>query len=117
MGVQVCPACGNILADPRSMYCINECRGLYLWETIVEHPGLSAWELHMLTGMSYKDVSSGLEKARALGWVKGVSEEREQGGIRYRYAVAEEAAFVTIAEEHSIRVKRGYAVRLTAGVG
>jgi predicted transcriptional regulator len=52
---------------------------------IAERPGLSAWELSGLSGLSYAQCSKGLQKLRDIEAVKYEAEERESGGIRYRF--------------------------------
>ena len=58
---------------------------------IEDSPGISAWELSELTGMSYQNASRGLTKLRDHQVVEFRSEERDNGGIRYRHYPLEDA--------------------------
>jgi hypothetical protein len=80
-----CPSCGRI-CDPASTWKgANYCRGLALLRFIEANPGLSRWELSKISGMSYNDTVRGLTKLREHNVVITQSEERAQGGTRYRY--------------------------------
>lgn len=65
----------------------NYCRGRFLLPVIEANPGLSTWELHQKSGMPYALVSKGIAKLRDWELVVFESEDRDQGGIRYRYIV------------------------------
>lgn len=83
----VCGYCNRSFGPAESWHGSNYCRAVFLLEFIGEHPGLSAWEIAKASGMPYAGVTRGLEKAREWELLECVTEEREQGGIRYRYTV------------------------------
>lgn len=66
------------------------CRLAYLYPLVAENPGLSVWELSELAQMDYQDASHAMAKGRRLDLFKWDSEEREQGGVRYRYFVLDD---------------------------
>jgi DNA-binding IclR family transcriptional regulator len=80
-----CPSCRKDLDAAPFWVGANYCRGLYLLEVIASNPGMSGWELSQLTGMPNHNVTSGLTKLREWWVVDARAEERDQGGIRYRY--------------------------------
>lgn len=61
----------------------------YLLPIIAEHPDVSAWELANFAGMAYPDTNKAMAKARETGRFARVlewrPEDREGGGIRYRF--------------------------------
>ncbi len=84
----VCPSCERTFAPGIWWDGANYCRGVFLLGAIYDNPGLSAWELSERTGMPYRNVTSGLQKLRqwsSVDIVQAESEERDSGGIRYRY--------------------------------
>jgi hypothetical protein len=81
----VCPQCNRAFAPGQWWQGANYCRGLFLLNEIYVKSGLSAWELSQESGMAYRDVTKGLQKLRDWDIVVTETEEREQGGIRYRY--------------------------------
>jgi len=81
----VCPYCNQEFAPGVYWKWANYCRAAYLIMFIDSHPNLSAWEMHQQTGMPYKDVTGGLQKAREWQIVVTEDEQREQGGKRFRY--------------------------------
>ena len=83
-----CPHCGKEFRLGEFWAGANYCRAAFLLPYIAEHPGLSAAEIAGATGLPYPLVSGGLQKARDWRVVLFESEEREQGGNRYRYTVA-----------------------------
>ena len=85
----VCPSCGERFAPGQWWTGANYCRGLFLLSAIGGNPGSSAWELSQATSMPYRDVTKGLQKLREWALVGLVAEERDQGGIRYRYFPSE----------------------------
>jgi len=80
-----CLHCGRELAVDSAWTQVNYCRGFTLLPWILNHPGLSAWELAGISGMGYAQVSKGVAKLRDLEFVRGDPEPREAGGFRYRY--------------------------------
>jgi hypothetical protein len=80
-----CPSCGRT-CEPRATWRgANYCRGLILLQFIEHKPGLSGWELSQSSGIPYTDARRGLAKLGEYGVVKTESEERIEGGFRYRY--------------------------------
>jgi DNA-binding transcriptional regulator GbsR (MarR family) len=94
-----CPSCNEPLKAGSSWIGANYCRGLFLLKAVAVTPGLSAWELSEHTGMVYKDVSNGLQKLREWDIVLTKAEERDQGGVRYRYYPAPDAPQRSAFEE------------------
>ena len=86
--VGACAYCGRVFGPGANWHGLNYCRAAYLLPIIAEHPGLSAWELATVSKMGYAEVTKGLVKARAWEVVTVEPEERDAGGIRYRYEVA-----------------------------
>jgi hypothetical protein len=84
-----CPSCGRRFEAGLTWPGANFCRGFTLLPFIEENPGLSGWELSQLAGMDYSDASRGLARLREYSAVATEAEEREAGGIRYRYSSAE----------------------------
>jgi hypothetical protein len=98
-----CPSCGRT-CDPESTWKgAHYCRGLALLRFIEANPGLSGWELSQISGMSYDDTTRGLAKLREHGVAITQSEDRAQGGARYRYwpvgRTPERARFVQAVRE------------------
>lgn len=89
-----CNVCHKTFAPGATWKSANFCRAAYLLEYIAEHPGLTAWELHLQTNIGYRYVGKGLMKARDYNTLTWVEEEREQGGVRYRYSVTPQWAAV-----------------------
>lgn len=86
-----CRGCGREFSPGTSWANANSCRVAFLLPIIAEHPGISAWELSKAAGMDPGAVTKAMTKAReafaaALTWVP---EEREAGGVRYRFTVTE----------------------------
>jgi hypothetical protein len=81
----VCPSCGRTFAPGSTWAGANYCRGLILLRFIDDRPGLSGWELSKASGVPYTDATRGLSKLREYDLVRTVEEEREAGGVRYRY--------------------------------
>ena len=84
-----CSFCGREFTPGVSWFQVNFCRAAYLADFISELPGVTGWLLAQRTGLLYSDVVKGLMKARVWGLLEWDSEEREQGGKRYRYRVAD----------------------------
>jgi hypothetical protein len=80
-----CPSCGRVCELGATWKGANYCRGLILLRFIEDRPGLSGWELSQASGVPYTDAVRGLAKLREFGIVRTRSDEREQGGQRYRY--------------------------------
>lgn len=85
----VCPSCGRVCAPGATWKGANYCRGLILLRFIEDEPGLSGWELAQVSSMPYPETVRGLEKLREWGVVATESEDRDQGGFRYRYWTAD----------------------------
>jgi hypothetical protein len=80
-----CPSCGRTCDPEATWQGVNYCRGLVLLRFIEANPGLSGWELSQISGMAYNDTVRGLAKLSERGVVITQSEDRVQGGVRYRY--------------------------------
>jgi hypothetical protein len=80
-----CPSCGRVSEPGTTWKGANYCRGLVLLRVIGDKPGLSAWELSQISHLPYTDATRGLAKLREYGVVSIETEERAQGGMRYRY--------------------------------
>ena len=80
-----CPSCGRPFTPGVTWDNANSCRAFFLASHILDAPGLSAWELAKLTGLSYTDATRGLVKAREYDLFRIKKEEKESGGFRYRY--------------------------------
>ena len=85
----VCPQCGRAFEPGAAWHGSNFCKARFLIEYVRGFPGKTAWEISQDSGMLYDDVAKGLTKGRALGLFLTESEERRQGGVRYRYWVGE----------------------------
>ena len=83
----VCEFCHRSFGPSESWPGSNFCRAAFLLKFISVNPGLSAWEISKGSGMPYAGVSRGLTKAREWELLECTTEERDQGGIRYRYTV------------------------------
>ena len=70
---------------------INYRRAALALSWVRQHPGKTAWELSNISGIVYAELSKGLQKGRENGLFRAVSEERNQGGVRYRYWEGEAA--------------------------
>lgn len=88
--VLACPVCNRDLYVDQYWAGINACRGLALLPWVETHPNMTAWELSKLSGMAYSQVSKGMAKLRDMEAVNYESEDREVGGIRYRYSPSED---------------------------
>jgi hypothetical protein len=88
----VCPSCERTCEVGSSWKGANYCRAAVLLAYISQTPGLTTWELSQAAGMAYSDASKGLRKAREYDAMHFEPEEREQGGHRYRYFPAHDAA-------------------------
>jgi hypothetical protein len=87
-----CPKCGRRFIPGEYWSGANYCRSRFLVELVRDNEGLSAWELSQISGgMTYSDVSKGLQKSRDSKVVTTQAEDREQGGVRYRYSVSPDA--------------------------
>ena len=80
-----CPSCGRLFSPDATWHGANFCRALLLLDILAEEPGLSAFELGEKCGMTFPDASRGMAKLRDRNVVDFWPEEREQGGIRYRF--------------------------------
>ena len=80
-----CDHCGKRFTPGSSWKGANHCRFAYLLPFITAHPGLSSAELAELSHIPYFLVKNALQMARDAGLVEAVAEEREIGGMRYRY--------------------------------
>jgi len=81
--MQKCGVCGRQIST--GMFQANYCRAFLALDLVGSYPGKTVWELAQASEIPYADLSTGLEKARSHQWVSAVAEDREQGGIRYRY--------------------------------
>lgn len=97
-----CPSCGRIFRPGLSWKGANYCRGLLLLRFIEDEPGLSGWELSQRTSMSYEDATRGLTKLRSHAMVTTEVEERDAGGIRYKYYPAHD----TVQRQHFMATLR-----------
>ncbi len=79
----VCEICGRQFQP--GTYQANICRAFRALALVALYPGLTAWGLAQKSEIVYAEISEGLTKARANSWVGLREEQREQGGIRYRY--------------------------------
>ena len=70
---------------------INSRRAVEALTWVRLHPGKTAWELASVSGIIYAEISKGLQKGREHGLFRVESEDRNQGGVRYRYWPSEEA--------------------------
>ena len=86
-----CAYCGKTFTPGDTWLNANYCRAVFLTLFVKEHPNLSTWELSQATGMLFSDALKGMGKAREWGLVICLAEDRENGGIRYRYKIAEGA--------------------------
>ena len=91
----VCPSCGSTCAPGATWKGANYCRGLVLLRFIDETPGLSGWELSQASGIPHADTTRGLAKLKEYGVVATESEDRIEGGFRYRYYPSDD----TVAHE------------------
>jgi hypothetical protein len=80
-----CPSCGRVCDPAATWKGANYCRGFALLPFIESNPGLSAWELSQVSGMSYQDATRGLAKLREYEAVLAEPEDRGDGSYRYRY--------------------------------
>jgi len=80
-----CPNCKREFVRGITWKGSNYCRGLFLMDQGKNSPGLSGWELSELTGLPYRDTVRGLERARDYDAIEARAEDKENGGIRYRY--------------------------------
>jgi hypothetical protein len=87
-----CPSCGRTCELGTTWRGANYCRGLILLQFIEDNPGLSGAELSEASGIPYTDATRGLAKLREYGVVSTESEERSEGGFRYRYWPAGDTA-------------------------
>jgi hypothetical protein len=85
MSTHKCPGCERDLVPEGQWHGANFCRGLFLMDSIAENPGQSAWELSKSTGLSYAQCAKGLAKIRAQDAIGYEPEDRDGGGIRYRF--------------------------------
>jgi transcription initiation factor IIE alpha subunit len=80
-----CPSCGQVFRPGHHWHGANYCRALLLLDTLVDHSGMSAAELAKQCGMPFGDAQKGMTKLRDHDAVDFWCEERDQGGIRYRF--------------------------------
>ena len=80
-----CPSCGKRFLKGYSWAGANYCRALLLLEALPDHPGMSTAELGEACGISYGDAAKGMLRLRELDAVRYESEERDTGGVRYRF--------------------------------
>ena len=105
MEYRECQVCGRAIVP--GIFQVNFCRAFMALDFVALHPGLTTWELAKKTGVSYGEMMEGLNKARLHDWVFAVQEEREQGGIRYRYFPLEDTSVVNAAKAlHAEQVNR-----------
>ena len=86
-----CPHCNRTFTPGKTWLNANFCRATFLTAFLKDNPNLTTWELSQKTEMLYSDAVKGMAKAREWGLVICTAEERNGGGIRYRYKVAEGA--------------------------
>ena len=80
-----CPSCNRFCKPGATWKGANYCRGLILLGFIKDQPGLTGWKLSQASGMPYPDTTRGLAKLKEYGVVSTESEDRIEGGFRYRY--------------------------------
>ena len=97
-----CPSCQRVFKPGATWAGSNFCRGLLLLTFIQNKPGLSAWELSQASGVPYTDTTRGLAKLKEYGVVSTESEDRIEGGFRYRYCPSDD----TIAHERFLETLR-----------
>ena len=83
--IPACPGCGRVCTPGSTWKGANYCRGLILLSFIKATPGLTGWELSQASGVPYTDTTRGLAKLKEYGVVSTESEDRIEGGVRYRY--------------------------------
>lgn len=83
-----CRYCGRSFNVGDQWHGANYCRAAFLVEFVADHPGLTTWEISQESGVAYSVTSKGLTKARDHGLVEFTPEERDAGGVRYRYRAA-----------------------------
>jgi len=84
LSTTTCPECGRGLR--MGMHQLSYCAAFIVLQIVEARPGKTAWELAQMSGIPYSSVTKGLNRARAEAWVGIEAEDREQGGIRYRYS-------------------------------
>jgi hypothetical protein len=87
-----CPSCARAFTPGSTWKAANYCRGLLLLQFIDERPGLTGWQLSQQSGIPYTDATRGLAKLREYHLVRTEDEEREAGGVRFRYYPADDPA-------------------------
>ena len=80
-----CPSCRRRFIPGTHWKGSNYCRAMLLLEALPDHPGMSAAELGQACSISYGDAAKGMLKLRQLDAVRYESEERDTGGVRYRF--------------------------------
>ena len=99
----VCPSCGHLIGlEGDGDHGVNYCRGLFLLPFIAANPGLSGWELAQLSGLPYASAVRGTQKLRDGQAALVEPEERDQGGIRFRYYPVEAAAITRFRAAHDV---------------
>ena len=86
-----CPHCGKTFTPGETWFNANYCRAVFLTNFLKDNPNLTTWELSQRTNILYSDAVKGMAKAREWGLVICSAEDRSNGGIRYRYKLAEGA--------------------------
>jgi hypothetical protein len=81
----ICPHCQREFVPGTYWQGSNVCKAGYLMTVAEAHPGLSAWELGEMAGLKYADASRAMLKARNLDLVDYTKEDRDRGGVRYRF--------------------------------
>ena len=81
----VCPHCQREFVPGTTWFQANFCRLAFLIPIIEQYPGETAWQLAQRSGLVYADASAALAKGRAYNLFLLESEQRDNGGVRYRY--------------------------------
>ncbi len=100
-----CPSCEQSL-DADGIQGVNYCRALFLLPFIEAAPGLTGWELSQRSGLSYGATVRGTQRLRDRDAVVAEAEDRDQGGIRFRYFPAAADAITKFQVIHDAATRR-----------
>ena len=84
---------------------INYRRAVEALTWVRANPGKTAYELATISGIVYAELSKGLQKGRDYGLFRLESEDRNQGGVRYRYYPSDTADEMVATWEAQGRLK------------
>lgn len=87
MEMPKCSYCGRSFGPGTQWSGSNYCRAAFLLPHVAENPGQTTWDYSQISGLPYAEAVKGLEKAREWQVVEYQAEEKQAGGIRYRYTV------------------------------